>query len=164
MSDGGEGCRKMCELSGEPLIKGMIVGTEKNILTTSQLHEVSLASNHQTIQRQKAEPVKLLFEKRNAEIKYLKQWVDAQVDAIVTPVKPFLGYTPKTYVSGPQYAGYTALWNFLNYACLVMPISTVSVDKDRPDEDWLRHMPRNPADEFNYKQCKFVDGCSHFYT
>lgn len=41
MSDGGMGCRKMCELSGEPLIKGMIVGTDKHILTTSELHEVS---------------------------------------------------------------------------------------------------------------------------
>ena len=44
MSDGGMACRKMCDLSGEPLIKGMIVGTQENILTTSQLHEVLLSN------------------------------------------------------------------------------------------------------------------------
>ena len=156
MSDGGEGCRKMCELSGEPLIKGMIVGTEKHILTTSQLHDVSLEYSSDR-QRQKAEPMKLLFEKRNVEIEYLKRWVDAGIDAIIMPVSPWLGYTPKTWVSGPQYVGYTGVWNLLNYSGLVMPVSTVSVEKDQPDEDWLRHTPRNAADEFNYKQCKFVD-------
>lgn len=39
-SDGGEGCRKKTELSGEPLIPGMLVGTEADLLTTSQTHQV----------------------------------------------------------------------------------------------------------------------------
>ena len=40
LSDGGEGCRKMCEMSGEELIPGMLVGAEKDILSTSELHQV----------------------------------------------------------------------------------------------------------------------------
>lgn len=40
LSDGGEGCRRMIEMTGEPLIEGMLVGKEKNILTTSETHQV----------------------------------------------------------------------------------------------------------------------------
>ena len=41
LADGGEGCRKLCELSGEPLIEGMLVGKPENLLTTAQAHQVS---------------------------------------------------------------------------------------------------------------------------
>jgi hypothetical protein len=40
LSDGGEACRKLCEMSGEPLIEGMLVGTPKDILTTAETHQV----------------------------------------------------------------------------------------------------------------------------
>lgn len=40
LSDGGEGCRQKTELTGEPLIEGMLVGTSKDILTTSETHQV----------------------------------------------------------------------------------------------------------------------------
>lgn len=40
LSDGGEGCRKKIEMTGEPLVEGMLVGTEKDILTTSETHQV----------------------------------------------------------------------------------------------------------------------------
>jgi hypothetical protein len=40
LSDGGEGCRKKIEMTGEPLIEGMLVGTEKDILNTSETHQV----------------------------------------------------------------------------------------------------------------------------
>lgn len=133
LSDGGEGARKMCAQSGEPLIKGMLVGTEKDILTTSELHQ-------------------LLFEKRNLETEYLKQWTDSGIDALIMPVTPWAGYLPKTWVSGPQYVGYTSIWNLLNYAALAVPATTVSVEEDRPDDDWLGHVPRNDLDEFNYRQ------------
>jgi amidase len=43
LSDGGEGCRKKIEMTGEPLVEGMLVGTEKDILTTSETHQVSLS-------------------------------------------------------------------------------------------------------------------------
>lgn len=43
LSDGGEGAKKKIEMTGEPLIEGMLVGTEKDVLTTSETHQVRLA-------------------------------------------------------------------------------------------------------------------------
>lgn len=40
LSDGGVNARKTSTLSGEPLIEGMLVGTEKDIMDTPQLHQV----------------------------------------------------------------------------------------------------------------------------
>lgn len=40
LSDGGEGAKKKIEMTGEPLIEGMLVGTEKDVLTTSETHQV----------------------------------------------------------------------------------------------------------------------------
>lgn len=42
-SDGGEGCRKKTELTGEPLVEGMLVGKPEDTLTTNEMHQVSLA-------------------------------------------------------------------------------------------------------------------------
>ena len=41
LSDGGLGFRKLCGMTGEPLIEGMVVGTDEDIMTTEELHEVS---------------------------------------------------------------------------------------------------------------------------
>lgn len=99
----------------------------------------------------------LLFDKRNLETEYLKQWTGSGIDALIMPVTPWAGYLPKTWVSGPQYVGYTSIWNLLNYAALAVPATTVSLEEDRPDDDWLGHVPRNDLDEFNYRQCKLSD-------
>lgn len=42
LSDGGEGARRTSQLSGEALVEGMLVGTEKNLMNTSELHQVYL--------------------------------------------------------------------------------------------------------------------------
>ena len=42
LSDGGEGARRTSQLSGEALVEGMLVGTEKNLMNTSELHQVCL--------------------------------------------------------------------------------------------------------------------------
>lgn len=39
-SDGGEGCRRQIEKTGEPLVEGMLVGRPEDTLTTSQTHQV----------------------------------------------------------------------------------------------------------------------------
>lgn len=39
-SDGGEGCRRQIEKTGEPLVEGMLVGKPEDTLTTSQTHQV----------------------------------------------------------------------------------------------------------------------------
>lgn len=46
LSDGGEGCRKKIEMTGEPLVEGMLVGTPEHILTTSETHQVSHSAGH----------------------------------------------------------------------------------------------------------------------
>lgn len=40
LSDGGVACQKLCDMTGEPLIEGMLVGKAKDILTTEQTHQV----------------------------------------------------------------------------------------------------------------------------
>lgn len=71
------------------------------------------------------------------------------------PVTPWVGYPPWTWIKSHQYVGYTSVWNFVNYAALTMPVTTVSRAHDRADEDWRRHVPRNPSDAFNHEQCKW---------
>lgn len=96
----------------------------------------------------------LQFEKAKYERAYLNQWTDSGVDALIMPVTPWVGYPPNTWVKSHQYVGYTSVWNFVNYAALTMPVTTVSREHDQIDESWRRHVPRNASDEFNHKQCK----------
>ncbi|KAL1981829.1 hypothetical protein VTN96DRAFT_2125 [Rasamsonia emersonii] len=138
LSDGGENCRKLCSLSGEPLIEGMLVGTEKDLLTTSELHQ-------------------LILDKYTYETTYLHRWHAAQLDALIMPVTPWVGYKPWTWVRSHQYVGYTSIWNLLDYASLAMPVTVADEKKDRLDIDtnieyWGKHVPRNASDEFNYRQ------------
>lgn len=44
LADGGRHCRELCELVDEPLIEGMVVGTEKDILTFEEREKVYLPS------------------------------------------------------------------------------------------------------------------------
>lgn len=48
-SDGGEGCRRKIEMTGEPLVEGMLVGTPDHILSTSETHQVCDTSKTGTI-------------------------------------------------------------------------------------------------------------------
>ncbi|KAJ5161130.1 Amidase [Penicillium capsulatum] len=41
-SDGGEGCRRRIEMTGEPLVEGMLVGKPEHIMTTSETHQVGI--------------------------------------------------------------------------------------------------------------------------
>ncbi|KAJ5151618.1 hypothetical protein N7492_009913 [Penicillium capsulatum] len=133
LSDGGFNARKTSTLSGEPLIEGMLVGTDKDLLDTPQLHQ-------------------LQFEKAKYEREYLKQWTDSGVDALIMPVTPWVGYPPWTWVKSHQYVGYTSVWNFVNYAALTLPVTTVNRAQDQADDAWRNHVPRNPSDAFNHQQ------------
>ncbi|KAJ5459773.1 uncharacterized protein N7458_001325 [Penicillium daleae] len=141
LSDGGEGCRKKIEMTGEPLIEGMLVGTEKNILTTSETHQLNAD--------------KYLYESE-----YLDRWNTSGVDALIMPNTPWVGYKPWTWVRSSAYVGYTSIWNLLGYAALAVPATSVSREKDLPDQEWLDHVPRNAGDRFNKEQydLDLVDG------
>ncbi|KAJ5813140.1 Amidase [Penicillium robsamsonii] len=135
LSGGGETCRKMCEMSGEPLIEGMLVGTPSDLLTTAQTHQ-------------------LVSEKYDFESMYLERWTESNVDAVIMPVTPWVGYSPRTWVKSHQYVGYTSIWNFLDYAALAMPVTTATKSEDAPilHQDWMQHTPRNKSDSFNHAQ------------
>lgn len=79
--------------------------------------------------------------------------MESGVDALVMPVLPWVAFPPKVWVKSKQWVGYTAIWNFVNYAALTIPYTTVDPVLDRPSEEWKNHVPRNESDEFNHKQC-----------
>ncbi|KAJ5248225.1 Amidase [Penicillium chrysogenum] len=132
-SDGGEGCRRQIEKTGEPLIEGMLVGKPEDTLTTSQTHQLNA-------------------DKYNFESAYLDRWVSSDIDALIMPNSAWVGYKPWTWVKSSAYVGYTSIWNFLGYAALAVPVTTASRTKDVPDKEWLAHVPRNDSDRFNKQQ------------
>lgn len=114
----------------------MLVGQAGDLLTTEETHQLTA-----DIETYKSE--------------YLRRWNDCQVDAIITPVTPWVGYKPWTWVKSHQYVGYTTLSNLLDWPGLVMPVTTASKSGDSSlPPDWVSHKPRNKADEFNKNQCK----------
>ncbi|RAO65108.1 uncharacterized protein BHQ10_001120 [Talaromyces amestolkiae] len=135
LSDGGEACRILCELSGEPLIEGMLVGKPHNKLTTSQTHQ-------------------LISDKYAYERQYLQRWTSASLDALIMPITPWVGYKPQTWIKSHQYVGYTSIWNLLDYPALAVPVTKADRTKDDPsvDKEWMIHQPRNKSDEFNHQQ------------
>ncbi|KAH6892421.1 acetamidase [Thelonectria olida] len=137
LSDGGATAKKVIDASGEPLIEGMYIGTDANLLSTPQTHE-------------------LCGEKYAFEAAYLQRWRAAKLDALIMPVTPWVGYKPWTWVKSHQYVGYTSIWNLLDWAALTLPVTKVSGEKDQVLQgDWLEHKARNPADKFNKHQYDF---------
>ncbi|QGA12542.1 hypothetical protein EYB26_000186 [Talaromyces marneffei] len=135
LSDGGAACRRLCELSGEPLIEGMLVGKPHNILTTSQTHQ-------------------LIADKYAYETQYLRRWASASLDALIMPITPWVGYKPQTWVKSHQYVGYTSISNLLDYPALAIPVTKADRTKDDRslDKEWMTYQPRNKSDEFNHQQ------------
>ncbi|KAF4213038.1 hypothetical protein CNMCM8980_000170 [Aspergillus fumigatiaffinis] len=133
LADGGSHCKQLCDIVDEPLIEGMLVGTPAD--------ELSI------LEREQLEEEKWLFQER-----YLKQWKDSGIDALLMPVTPWVGYRPKKWVTSYQWLGYTALLNLLNYAAVTVPVTSADPALDQPDQDWLAHTPRNQSDEFNHGQ------------
>ncbi|KAJ5884938.1 hypothetical protein N7495_009448 [Penicillium taxi] len=141
LSDGGEGVRKKTELTGEPLIEGMLVGSKKDILTTSQTHQLNA-------------------DKYIYEAEYLDRWVSSNIDALIMPNMPWVGYKPWTWVKSSAYVGYTSIWNLLGYAALTVPVTNVSRELDVPDQEWLDYVPKSTSNKFNKEQydIDLVDG------
>jgi amidase len=136
LADGGKDCRTLCELAGEPLVEGMLVGLPHHEKTHYE--------------RREFEDRKTLYQRR-----YLRRWVESGIDGLVMPVLPWVNYAPKTWVKSNQKVCYTALWNLLNYASLTVPVTTADPALDQPTEDWNSYQPRNEADAFNKEQCKW---------
>jgi amidase len=155
LADGGEDCRRLCELANEPLVKGMLVGLPENILTHMERREVSSKppkkknNNKKNINHLKFEDRKTAYQRA-----YLKRWIDSGIDAIITPVLPWVAFKPKTWVESKQIVAYTAIWNLLNWTSLTIPAGVAEPALDQPDEEWKSHIPRNETDKYNHEQCK----------
>jgi amidase len=157
-ADGGKHCSSLCTLVGEPLIEGMVVGTEKDELSPEERVEVwrnrEHASTFRHWQPSNAFRVQLELTKLDFQTRFLKQWKDSGIDALILPVQAWVGYKPKTWVQSKQWLGYTALWNFVNYAGLTVPVTKADPALDQPTDEWWSHVPRNESDAFNHRQCK----------
>ncbi|RAH66243.1 putative acetamidase [Aspergillus aculeatinus CBS 121060] len=141
LADGGQHCRYLCDIVGEPLIEGMVVGTAEDELSVEE--------------REKLEETKYTYQET-----YLSQWTTSGIDALLMPVTPWVGYRPKSWVVSAQWLGYTALWNLLDYAAVTVPVTCADARVDCPESNrdseinraWREHVPRNESDRFNYLQ------------
>ncbi|CAI7676987.1 unnamed protein product [Penicillium palitans] len=137
LADGGQHCRSLCKIVDEPLIEGMVVGKETDLLS----HE----------EREQFEATKLTL-----QTAFLKQWVSSEIDALFMPVLPWVGYKPKTWVKSKQWLGYTAMWNLLDYAAVTVPVARADRGLDSVgsagNNEWEGHSIRNESDAFNYLQ------------
>ena len=141
LADGGQRCADLCKLVNEPLIEGMLVGKPEDALTLEQRQE--LEDKIWEYQRE-----------------YLRRWTESGIDALVAPVLPWVNMRPKTWVKSQQCCAYTAQWNLLNYASVVVPAIVVDKRLDEPDQAWKDHTARSFSDKFNHDQydVDLVDG------
>ena len=133
LADGGQRCADNCALIGEPLIQGMIVGTPETLLTIPQR-------------------LKLAERIYKYQCSYLRRWKESEVDAVISPVQPWVGFPPRAWVKSQQYCGYTAHLNLLNWASLAIPWTNVDVTLDVPSEEWTMYEGHSFSDKFNHDQ------------
>ncbi|KAJ5085321.1 hypothetical protein N7532_010092 [Penicillium argentinense] len=155
LGDGGAHCRKLCAIIDEPLIEGMIVGTEKDVLSFENGKRYTLASFPEYLSYDLTN-TKAENEKYNLQLQMLAQWRDTKVDAVLMPVLPWAGYKPKTWVTSSQWLGYTAMWNLLDYAAVTVPVGRADRGLDVAGEGWESHVARNESDAFNHDQCEIL--------
>ncbi|SCU81936.1 LAMI_0B08284g1_1 [Lachancea mirantina] len=144
LSDGGEHCKDLLNLSGEPVFDYM-----KPYETSADLPVSKLWDLH-------SERTKLCNE-------YLAQWNKTcektssgnPIDAIIMPVSPYSGVGVGKF----RYIGYTAVFNALDWAAGTVPVTRVDKALDMKDETY---MPRNPMDAQTYEEYDVdeVEGCA----
>jgi amidase len=132
LADGGRRFRKLCEQSDEPLVEGMLVGTEEDRLDVDEANQVSND--------------RLAYQKS-----YMRRWMDSGIDALIMPVQPWVGFPPKTWVQSSQNVSYTSHWNLVDFAALAIPVTTARLD-DIGTDAWKQHKPRDVSDDFNWEQ------------
>ncbi|KAG2414608.1 hypothetical protein HFD88_003799 [Aspergillus terreus] len=81
---------------------------------------------------------------------YLDRWNSTRgpsgrkVDVLLAPVMPH----PSVPHNSCRWVGYTKVWNFLDYAAMAFPVTTISKETDVAD---VGYEPRNATDEWNWK-------------
>ena len=121
LSDGGEYCKKVAKLTGEPFFPYMEMYNTSKELGVSKLWE--LHAERTSLQKQ-----------------YLDRWNDTAkktrsgkpIDGIILPVTPY----PTAENGKFKYVGYTSVFNALDYSAGVVPITRADKDVDLKDEDY----------------------------
>ncbi|KAK8222017.1 hypothetical protein M8818_000185 [Zalaria obscura] len=136
-SDGGEDIKRDVLAGGEPFIPHV----EKLVNKAPAISVYEYWQlNRQKVAAQKA---------------YLDKWRNLrsltsgkEVDVVLMPTMPH----PAVPHKGCRWVGYTKVWNFLDYAALVLPAgkvdSTQDVGKDGPEVSG--YVPRNDLDKWNW--------------
>lgn len=132
LSEGGRDAVEMSKQGqGEPLIPGMITGTNETYLNADQ---------RQTLSDE-------IFEYQG---EYMARWEASKLDALILPTTQWVGLRPRAWVQADMYIGYSAIFNLLNWTAFTVPTTVVSKDKDQPSQEWKDHKPRSFSDKFNH--------------
>lgn len=157
LADGGQKCKKLCEQSNEPLVEGMLVGTDADRLSVDEGNAVSYLTHILTVCRLTLS--QLANDRLTYQKAYMRRWVESGIDALIMPVQPWVGFQPKVWVKSHQNVSYSSHWNFVDFAALAIPATTARLE-DEGTQAWKTHTPRDVSDEFNWKQYapELVDG------
>ncbi|QRV80632.1 amidase [Ceratobasidium sp. AG-Ba] len=152
LADGDEDYRRECERSGEPRIQTM-----DPALYSHELHDPETNKGIDIIEPLSVyELWQLHKKKRELRKEYLDHWMSTKsrtstgrpVDAVISPAIPYAA-TPHGKNSSPFY---TSLWNALDYATGVVPVTFVDPTLDRPVPP---HGFYSDEDRDIYNMCKF---------
>ena len=84
--------------------------------------------------------------REEAAKKYLQMFCDNRIDALLMPVAPHTAVPWDKWTT----ASYTALWNYLDYPAIVIPVDKVR-ETDLADD--VLHAKYGPEDANLYKLC-----------
>lgn len=122
--DGAADIRGALDLSGEPAVAQVIalLGSKPS----PQANASKIAANNVAIR-----------EYRKEYMEYWNSTIDRTgtgrpVDAIITPVAPFAAARPNSF----KYYGYSSIFNLLDYAACVVPVTNVDKYVDVVDKDF----------------------------
>ncbi|KAL2857734.1 amidase signature domain-containing protein [Aspergillus pseudoustus] len=128
LADGGKSVRELLEPTGEPFRPEMKMWDE-----AAEMSVYDLWQTHRS---------------RNALCKaYLRRWNDSGIDALLCPATPYSGVANGKFA----YAGYTCVFNLLDYPAVSFPCGVVSNkdidtaydDAHQPLSDWDAQIQRD---------------------
>lgn len=134
-ADGGEDIRRDIEIAGEPMIPHV-----RNLLDSAK--PISVYDYWQLSRQRTA-----------AQLAYNAKWNETAnelgqcADVIISPVLPHTAVPHRS----ARWTGYTKIWNFLDYAAMTVPFSSVGHSSDTKEarQQYKEHIPRNAFDEWN---------------
>ncbi|RAH64999.1 amidase [Aspergillus aculeatinus CBS 121060] len=131
-ADGGEDLRRDISAAGEPMIP--------HVQALIDRAETKSVYDYWQMNRTKTSMQQAYLAKWNA----VRSPRGKQVDVLLGPTVPHTAIRHRAL----KYAGYTRIWNLLDYPALVIPVDIVRKDIDRRRESG--YSPRNALDTWNW--------------